>query len=1061
MATNYTTSFNINVDDLLYILKQIKIAEATSIGYTTAPKTMLQAVMYEYGATSQTAALLPAGLRTVDGSFNNLLIAPTGTFGTPGYNPGTSLFGSADTLFPRLTDPVFQNVNGPGIDFNGDGIFDVINHNYGDASSAAGIQFKSVVDVDPRLISNLIVDMSVNNPAAIAAYLGNPLSLEQFAIDHPGKNPVAPGGIVNLNDLEITNTDLATLPNLSPDIGLSPGFNSWMTYFGQFFDHGLDLLTKGTNGTVYIPLAADDPLYDMGADGIANRIIDVTDSDGNAVYYVTDPAVRALYAPGAFAPATTITPTTDQLNWRVKFNDDGAGADGIFSTADDKPNFMALTRATVFIDANGIPQTQNTTTPWIDQNQTYTSNASHQVFLREYSKINLGDPNGLHTVSTGRLIDGTIASGSSNGAVGNWGEVKAQAIEMLGIKLSDHDVNNVPLLLTDQYGKFIPGANGFARVTVQVQIVNDATGKVVGTQGSPFFMNGVAGGIDLANLVVPSGLPVLAAGKHYQTVTVGTNHAFLNDIAHQAAPGFVDLNNDGFKETKQTADTDVDTNHNGKFDFVDGTGGRAGQYDIGIDTTTDILTDVNGDGEITTADFFAEDGLGGTYDDEMLESHFITGDGRGNENIALSSVHSIFHSEHNRAVEANKATILAAAADATLNSADHTLAVAFLNEWLLTDVAANATIAQIAVLTPDNLVWDGERLFQAARFSTEMQYQHMVFEEFARRIQPAIDPFVFTNSAALDPSIVAEFAHTVYRFGHSMLTGTVDRLDANLNPLATALSDPTSINGQQTLLAVFLNPQAYSAGGLDAATINADLIRGLSRDVGNAMDEFIVTDVRSTLLGLPLDLAALNIARGRETGIPSLNQTRTQLYASTGLADVKPYANWSEFAAAITNPMSIVNFVAAYGTHASITLETTMAGMRDAASKLVFGDSTLTGQAAIDFNTDRFDFLGATGIYATPALGGMNNIDLWIGGLAEAHPEFGGMLGTTFNYVFEYQMESLQNGDRMYYLSRTQGLNILNQLEPNTFADIVMRNTSFWINGCRSASIVTHDFERR
>ena len=925
MAVNYTTSFNINVDDLQYMLKQIKIAEATSIGYTSAPKTILQSIIDTYGGNAASAALLPAGLRTVDGSFNNLLIAPTGTFGTPGYNPGTSLFGAADTLFPRLTDPVFQNVNGPGIDFNGDGIIDVVNHNYGDASAALGTQIKSVVDVDPRLISNLIVDMSVNNPAAIAAYLGNPLSLKQFAADHPGRNPVAPGGITNPNDLELTNADLATIPNQSPDIGLSPGFNSWMTYFGQFFDHGLDLVTKGSNGTIYIPLSADDPLYDKGADGQANNVVDayfVSDpalSTGGQplpavsgvpsawqAFYLTDPADRSLYPPGAFAPTITATPSA----WAVRFNDDGAGADGLFSTADDKPNFMALTRATVTIDANGVPQTQNTTTPWIDQNQTYTSNASHQVFLREYTKIDLGT--GLHTVATGRLIDGTAASGSSAGAIGNWGEVKAQAIEMLGLKLSDHDVNNVPLLRTDQYGKFIPGANGFAQVTVQVQVVNDLSGKVVGTQGSPFFMDGVAGGLDLANLAVPSGLPVLAAGVHYQTVTVGTNHAFLNDIAHHAAPGFVDLNHDGFKESKQTADTDTDTNHNGKFDFVDGVGGRAGQYDIGIDTTTDVLTDVNHDGEITTADFFADDGNALTYDDEMLESHFITGDGRGNENIALSSVHSIFHSEHNRAVEVNKATILANAADASLNSADHTLAVGFLNEWLLTDVAANATAAQIAALTPASLVWDGERLFQAARFSTEMQYQHLVFEEFARRIQPAVDPFIFTNSAALNPSIVAEFAHTVYRFGHSMLTGTVDRLDANLNPLNP--TDPGAVNGQQTLLANFLNPQAYTASGADAANINANLIRGLSRDVGNALDEFIVTDVRSTLLGLPLDLAALNIARGRETGIPSLNETRAQLYASSGIADVKPYANWAEFAAAISNPMSIVNFVAAYGT---------------------------------------------------------------------------------------------------------------------------------------------------
>ena len=29
-----------------------------------------------------------------------------------------------------------------------------------------------------------------------------------------------------------------------------------MTFFGQFFDHGLDLVTKGGNGYVFIPLQA-------------------------------------------------------------------------------------------------------------------------------------------------------------------------------------------------------------------------------------------------------------------------------------------------------------------------------------------------------------------------------------------------------------------------------------------------------------------------------------------------------------------------------------------------------------------------------------------------------------------------------------------------------------------------------------------------------------------------------------------------------------------------------------------------------------------------------------
>ena len=104
-----------------------------------------------------------------------------------------------------------------------------------------------------------------------------------------------------------------------------------------------------------------------------------------------------------------------------------------------------------------------------------------------------------------------------------------------------------------------------------------------------------------------------------------------------------------------------------------------------------------------------------------------------------------------------------------------------------------------------------------------------------------------------------------------MLTGTVDRLDNNLDLLNGDLD-------QQTLLAVFLNPQAYIGSGADLEEINGNIIRGLSRDVGNSIDEFIVNNVRTNLLGLPLDLAVLNLSRGRETGIPSLNQTRAQLY---------------------------------------------------------------------------------------------------------------------------------------------------------------------------------------
>ena len=47
-----------------------------------------------------------------------------------------------------------------------------------------------------------------------------------------------------------------------------------MTFFGQFFDHGLDLVTKGSNGTIYIPLQADDPLI-AGPDHILGNADDL------------------------------------------------------------------------------------------------------------------------------------------------------------------------------------------------------------------------------------------------------------------------------------------------------------------------------------------------------------------------------------------------------------------------------------------------------------------------------------------------------------------------------------------------------------------------------------------------------------------------------------------------------------------------------------------------------------------------------------------------------------------------------------------------------------------
>ncbi len=977
------TSFTVNLADLTKILQQIQIAERHAAGED------LTAII------GPDAALLPAGLRTVDGSYNHLL-------------PGQELAGAADLVFPRLLPPDFRletdgdtytivRADVPGAPPGG---VTVTNNNYDPTIPGS----HSVADADPRIISNLIVDQSVNNPAAVDAWWANEKSQAAYAAAHDGNPP--PDGYIP------TNEDLGFILNASPDIGLSAGFNGWMTFFGQFFDHGLDLVTKGNNGTVYIPLQPDDPLYDKGLDGLVG-VQPLFDANGD--------------------------PVLDANGVQVQRNDDGYGADGLVGTVDDRPNFMALTRVTTFVDpVTGLKtESQNTTTPFIDQNQTYTSIASHQVFLREYAMVDIATDNvaGPVAVSTGRMLDGAIA-----GSIANWSEVKAQAEEKLGLKLSDFDVNDVPKLLTDPYGKFIAGANGFAQVYVSVAMVNTTTGAVVPLLGT-YLMEGVAGGLDLSNLPLPADFafsPVPPEGFEYKTTTVGTGHAYLNDIAHHAAPGTID--HDGTPATPKIAQTaDLDLRD------VDGDG-RITQVDIDADDH-----DVNGDGAVDALDLIADDHVASTYDDEMLGAHFITGDGRGNENIGLTAVHTVFHAEHNRLAEANKDTLVASG-DAVV-----------VNQWLLaTDTLGtrNAiTQAELdainAIVDPDAkaaaidaLNWDGERVFQAARFVTEMQYQHLVFEEFARKVQPNIDAFIFTNSADLDPAIVAEFAHVVYRFGHSMLTDTVDRLDNNLNVVGDA--DPNAPGAQQVgLIEAFLNPQAFTASGATTAEATGAIIRGMARQTGNEIDEFVVDAVRSNLVGLPLDLAALNIARGRDAGVPTFNDTRAQFYELTGDAQLKPYVSWFDFAANIKNPISIINFIAAYGKHESLLAATTVVEKRDAATLLVLGDGDDSDGIVIGgvTYTDRIAFLNGNGtntdgtISWTAETSGLNDVDLWIGGLAEAKMEFGGMLGSTFNFVFETQLENLQNGDRFYYLSRTQGMNLLNQLEPNTFADLVMRNS--------------------
>src|SRR5690606_2956576 len=182
--------------------------------------------------------------------------------------------------------------------------------------------------------------------------------------------------------------------------GISASYNAFFAAFGQFFDHGLDLVAKGGNGTVFMPLHPDDPLY----------------------------------VPGSHT------------------------------------NFMVMTRASMGEEARNI------TTPWVDQNQTYTSNASHQVFLREYAFSTDTDGDGIpdaDPVSTGKLLEGSRG-------LATWADVKQQARDMLVIELTDKDVGNVPVLRVDDYVECVRVSYGLPQLLSAI----DADGNPIYVEGS-------------------------------------------------------------------------------------------------------------------------------------------------------------------------------------------------------------------------------------------------------------------------------------------------------------------------------------------------------------------------------------------------------------------------------------------------------------------------------------------------------------------------------------------------------------------------------------------------
>src|SRR3954468_57740 len=144
--------FVVTAGDLSFILKQIKISERHAATLTASNPCGTLVNQPDDGipdADQVPDALTSYGLRTVDGSCNNLKDATTKNFA------------ASDQVFPRLTSPVFRDAEDASA--------------FGGPVSSSYKQLQgNVADSQPRVISNLIVDQTSTNPAAIQA-AGHPV----------------------------------------------------------------------------------------------------------------------------------------------------------------------------------------------------------------------------------------------------------------------------------------------------------------------------------------------------------------------------------------------------------------------------------------------------------------------------------------------------------------------------------------------------------------------------------------------------------------------------------------------------------------------------------------------------------------------------------------------------------------------------------------------------------------------------------------------------------------------------------------------------------------------
>jgi hypothetical protein len=240
----------------------------------------------------------------------------------------------------------------------------------------------------------------------------------------------------------------------------------------------------------------------------------------------------------------------------------------------------------------------------------------------------------------------------------------------------------------------------------------------------------------------------------------------------------------------------------------------------------------------------------------IVNGMFAAGDIRAAENPSLTALHTLFVREHNYEVD---------------------------------------------LLHKEHPHWDGDHLYQEARAIVAAEIAHITYAEFLPHLlgADAIAPYHGYDSA-VDPRITEEFAGAAYRFGHSIVSADTEKIDDNGQVVGTP----------QELHDVFFQPPA----GFAADTGADGVLRHLASDPSQALDVHIVDDLRNLLVDPPdgQDLAAINIQRGRDLGLGTLNETREAL----GLAA------YTDFSQVTSNAETAANLKTAFGSVDRIDLWT-------------------------------------------------------------------------------------------------------------------------------------------